>query len=58
MHTDRTNSLHNYNAGNFQEYTYEREYMECAWNIVYKQIDLVTAFYYPWIVYENSINRQ
>ena len=58
MHTDRTNSLHNYNSGNFQEYDYEREWMECVWNITYKQIDLVTAFYYPWIVYENSINRQ
>jgi hypothetical protein len=58
MHTDRTNSLHNYNAGNLQEYDYEREWMECVWNITYKQIDLVTAFYYPWIIYENSINRQ
>jgi hypothetical protein len=32
--------------------------MECVWNITYKQIDLVTAFYYPWIIYENSTNRQ
>ena len=54
MHTDRINSLHNYNAGNFQEYDYEREWMECIWNITYKQIDLVTAFYYPWIINENS----
>ena len=38
-----------YNAGNFQEYTYECEWMECYWNNVYKTIHLVTAFTYPWL---------
>ena len=57
MNTDRINEPQ-YNAGNFQEYNYECEWMECVWNITYKQIDLVTAFYYPWIIYENSTNRQ
>ena len=38
-----------YNAGNFQEYTYELEWMECHWNQVYKTIQLVTAFTYPWL---------
>ena len=38
-----------YNAGNFQEYTYELEWMECCWKNVYKVTHLVTAFYYPWI---------
>lgn len=37
------------NAGNFQEYTYELEYMEAHWNHVYRCIDLVTAYWYPWI---------
>ena len=38
-----------YNAGNFQEYTYECEWMECAWNNTYNCIHLVTAFTYPWL---------
>jgi len=37
------------NAGNFQEYTYELEWMECHWNHTYKCIDMVTAYWYPWI---------
>jgi len=37
------------NAGNFQEYTYELEWMECSWNITYQCIDMVTAYWYPWI---------
>ena len=37
------------NAGNFQEYTYECEWMECAWKQVYGMTNLVTAFYFPWI---------
>jgi hypothetical protein len=44
----------NPNAGNFQEYTYELEWMECDWKIVYKTADLVTAFWYPWIRYPSS----
>jgi len=43
------NSNFNPNAGNFQEYTYELEWMECHWNHVYKCIDMVTAYWYPWI---------
>jgi len=38
-----------YNAGNFQEYHYELEHMECDWKIVYGTFNLVTAFWYPWI---------
>jgi len=37
------------NAGNFQEYNYELEWMECHWNHVYQCIDMVTAYWYPWI---------
>jgi phosphate transport system substrate-binding protein len=37
------------NAGNFQEYTYECEWMECEWKLVHDTIHLVTAFCYPWI---------
>ncbi len=37
------------NAGNFQEYTYELEWMECAWNHTYQITDMVTAYWYPWI---------
>jgi len=37
------------NAGNFQEYTYELEWIECSWNITYQCIDMVTAYWYPWI---------
>jgi len=40
---------HTYNAGNFQEYDYELETMECAWKIVYGTFNLVSAFTYPWI---------
>ncbi len=48
MYTHRQNEPQ-YNAGNFQEYNYECEWMECSWNLGYKQIDLVTAFTYPWL---------
>ena len=37
------------NAGNFQEYTYECEWLECYWKNAYKTIHLVTAFTYPWL---------
>ncbi len=37
------------NAGNFQEYAYELEWMEAHWNHVYKCVDMVTAYWYPWI---------
>ena len=47
-HTDKVNEPQ-YNAGNFQEYNYECEWMECSWNIGYNCIHLVTAFTYPWL---------
>ena len=37
------------NAGNFQEYTYECEWLECYWKQVHDSVHLVTAFYYPWL---------
>ena len=37
------------NAGNFQEYSYETEWLECDWKYVHDTIHLVTAFWYPWI---------
>jgi hypothetical protein len=37
------------NAGSFQEYDYECEWLECSWKIVYGVQHLVTAFYYPWL---------
>ena len=43
MHT------HTYNAGNFQEYDYETEWLECDWKAVHKTLHLVTAFWYPWL---------
>ena len=51
MNTDRINEPQ-YNAGNFQEYNYECEWMECSWNIGYNCIHLVTAFTYPWINFD------
>lgn len=57
MYTHRSNEPQ-YNAGNFQEYDYECEWIECAWNIGYNCIHLVSAFTYPWIQYENNFNRQ
>ena len=57
MYTDRINEPQ-YNAGNFQEYNYECEWIENSYNIMCGCIDLVTAFTYPWIQYENSFNRQ
>jgi hypothetical protein len=48
MYTHRQNEPQ-YNAGNFQEYNYECEWMECSWNIGYNCIHLVTAFTYPWL---------
>jgi hypothetical protein len=53
MNTDRINEPQ-YNAGNFQEYTYELEWIECVWNNTYNCINLVTAFTYPWI----NLNHQ
>jgi len=41
---------HTYNAGNFQEYDYETEWLECSWKQVYATTHLVTAFLYPWLV--------
>ena len=38
-----------YNAGNFQEYDYECEWMECSWKMVHDTVHLVTAFWYPWL---------
>jgi hypothetical protein len=37
------------NAGNFQVYTYELEWMECVWNNTYQITDMVTAYWYPWL---------
>jgi len=48
MYTHRSNEPQ-YNAGNFQEYNYELEWIECSWNNTYKMINLVSAFYYPWL---------
>ena len=48
MYTHRQNEPQ-YNAGNFQEYNYECEWLECSWNIGYNCIHLVTAFTYPWL---------
>ena len=31
------------NAGNFQEYDYEQEHIECDWKIIYKTNHLVTS---------------
>jgi len=36
------------NAGNFQEYTYELEWLECSWKMVHGTVGMVTAFWYPW----------
>lgn len=38
-----------YNEGNFQEYEYELEWMECSWKMVHDTVHLVTAYWYPWI---------
>lgn len=38
-----------YNAGNFQEYEYELEWIECSWKLIHQTTHLVTAFWYPWI---------
>jgi len=35
-----------FNAGNFQEYDYESEWMECSWKIAYGQTHLVTLYSY------------
>ena len=37
------------NEGNFQEYPYETEWLECEWKSIYDMTRLVTAFWYPWI---------
>ena len=41
-----------YNEGNFQEYEYELEWMECSWKMVHDTVHLVTAYWYPWIRYK------
>ena len=45
------NKPEGYNAGNFQEYTYECEWMECDWKHVHGTINLVSAYWYPWFEY-------
>jgi hypothetical protein len=37
------------NEGNFQEYPYETEWLECSWINVYDMTRLVTSFWYPWL---------
>jgi hypothetical protein len=49
MYTHGHNGKLEPNAGNFQEYTYELEWIECSWNITYQCVDMVTAYWYPWI---------
>ena len=53
MYRHRQNEFQ-YNAGNFQEYNYECEWMECYWKNVYGMANLVSAFYYPWL----NLNHQ
>lgn len=53
MYADRKNEPQ-YNAGNFQEYNYELEWIECVWNNTYEMINLVSAFYYPWLNLNNQ----
>ena len=48
MHIHRQNEP-TYNAGNFQEYDYETEWLECDWKAVHKTLHLVSAFWYPWL---------
>lgn len=45
------NKPEGYNAGNFQEYTYECEWIECAWKQVHGTFNLVSAYWYPWFEY-------
>jgi len=42
------------NAGNFQEYPYETEWLECEWKKVHKTLWLVSAYYYPWLGFTNE----
>jgi hypothetical protein len=49
VHTRSLNTEIVPNAGNFQEYTYELEWMECVWNNTYQITDMVTAYWYPWL---------
>lgn len=37
------------NEGNFQEYPYETEWLECEWKSIYDMSRLITAFWYPWL---------
>ena len=48
MHIHRHNEP-SYNAGNFQEYPYETEWLECDWKAVHQTLHLVSAFWYPWL---------
>ena len=41
---------HTYNAGNFQEFDYECEHIECDWKRIYGTNHLVTAFTYPFMM--------
>ena len=43
-----------FNAGNFQEYDYECECIECYWKNIYGMANLVSAFYYPWLDLKNQ----
>lgn len=45
------------NAGNFQEYDYEQEHIECDWKIIHKTNHLVTSFDYE-IDREKNDKRQ
>jgi len=49
MHTHGYNDKIWPNAGNFQEYNYELEWMENSYNIMCGCMDLVSAWWYPWI---------
>lgn len=46
------------NAGNFQEYPYETEWLECDWKFVHDTVHLVTAFWYPWIKVDYDFYKQ
>jgi len=47
-----------YNAGNFQEYDYECQWIECYWKQVYNITHLVTAFTLtPFTVFTNNVYK-
>lgn len=41
---DQSIIMETFNAGNFQEYDYESEWIECSWKIVYGQTHLVSSY--------------